>query len=83
MQFWSTVCREFDCTPLEAFAQPLPMVIEILEARAFGSIYEATRNPVEGEEAPSGFLADLVREFTRADVKRHKDETRKKRAHAE
>lgn len=50
--------------------QPYPLLIEVLEARAFAAAYDATRSykGEEGEKPPSGELVDLVHEFTRDDV---------------
>lgn len=55
---------------MEAMGQPYPLLIEILEARAFAASYDATRSYKgdDGEQPPSGELVDLVHEFTRDDV---------------
>lgn len=73
------VCQAFACTPLEAMQQPYPLVVEIMEARAFAAAHEATRTYKgdEGEPEPAGELVDIVNDFTREDVMaavaRHKE----------
>lgn len=58
------VCEAFSCTPTEALAQPLPLVLEVLEARAFRTAYreveEAGKYP--GLPAPSGPMVEAVME---------------------
>lgn len=50
--------------------QPYPLLIEILESRAFAAAFDASRSykGEEGEQAPSGELVDVVHEFTRDDI---------------
>jgi len=60
----------FGCTPLEAMAQPYPLLMEIIETRAFTAtwtrIEEARAD--DGVKPPSGPLTDLIMQMKAQDV---------------
>ena len=60
----------FSCTPLEAMAQPLPLLVEIMETRAFVETWQRIEDARADEtvRAPSGPITDLIMEFRAADV---------------
>lgn len=69
------MCEAFQCTPLEAYQQPLPLVLEILEARSFAQTYEAEEeaSKPDGGKHPEGRMADLLMEFAKEDYVKMKE----------
>lgn len=56
------MCEAFSCTPLDAYAQPLPLVLAVLEARAFRTAYQQIEEAEgrEGATPPKGPMVDAV-----------------------
>lgn len=55
-------CEAFSCTPTEALSQPVPTVLEVLEARSFRRAYQAVEDADASDDAvpPSGPMVDAV-----------------------
>lgn len=50
---------------MEAWAQPGPLVAEVLDARSFAAAYAAVEDytGAEGQTKPSGLMVDAVMDF--------------------
>jgi hypothetical protein len=77
VKFWSDICEVFGCTPLEAMAQPYPMLMEIIETRAFVSTYEAIEAARADNDVrpPDGPVTDTIMQFRAADLAARKART--------
>lgn len=69
------VAQAFDCTPLQAYRQPMTLVREVLEARAFRQAYEEIdawdkREQNQQPRPPQGPMADRVNECLREKAQR-------------
>lgn len=56
------ICEAFNCTPLEAIAQPLPLCLDIIEERAFAQAYYAVKDSKDGK-VPSTPMTRLVQQM--------------------
>jgi len=60
---------------LEAYRQPWPFLLDILEARSFARVYEAEdeASRTEGAKHPHGPMADFILQFAKEDYERLKE----------
>lgn len=69
------VTQAFSCTPLEALAQPVPLVRRVLDARAFRHAYDEIEQAGEreGAPAPTGPMVEAVMELQAEALRRAKE----------
>lgn len=70
------MCEQFGCTPLEAWRQPLPMLLDVLEARSFAKAHAEVHayEPAEGVSEPTGAMIDEVQAMIAEDFAKRKEE---------
>lgn len=80
----SRICDEFGCLPSDAIYEPLPLVVEIMDLRAYARAkaateqWEAADSKTRGDP-PSGPMVDAVRANRTALVREMAAEGRRKR----
>lgn len=70
------VTEAFGCTPLEAFAQPLPLVLAVLDARAFRRAWQQVEEADgrKGATPPKGPMVDAVMALQAEALKKVKEQ---------
>lgn len=70
------VTEAFACTPLEAYRQPVPVVRDVIDARAFRLAYRQVEEAAADEKLPqpSGSMVDAVMECQRESFNRVKEQ---------